>query len=85
LDLFLLRDKALSSSSASPVSPNDDFAHDLLVEDNEDDVLLTKRAIKAAGVKNSVHLVQDGQISLRRWKRDEIWLMENVQIPQQYC
>lgn len=33
----------------------------LLVEDNEDDVLLMKRALKAAGVTNSLHVVEDGQ------------------------
>jgi CheY-like chemotaxis protein len=33
----------------------------LLVEDNEDDVFLTKRALAGAGVVNPVFVVQDGQ------------------------
>lgn len=33
----------------------------LLVEDNEDDVLLMRRALKAAGVRNPLYVVEDGQ------------------------
>ena len=33
----------------------------LLVEDNEDDVFLMKRALKRAGIENPVHVVEDGQ------------------------
>jgi CheY-like chemotaxis protein len=33
----------------------------LLVEDNEDDVFLMKRALKGAQVINPVHVVEDGQ------------------------
>jgi CheY-like chemotaxis protein len=33
----------------------------LLVEDNEDDVFLMKRALKEAGVTNPLYLVEDGQ------------------------
>jgi CheY-like chemotaxis protein len=33
----------------------------LLVEDNEDDVFLMRRALKAAGIVNPLHIVEDGQ------------------------
>ncbi|MGH8526854.1 MAG: response regulator, partial [Gammaproteobacteria bacterium] len=33
----------------------------LLVEDNEDDVLITQWALQSAGVKNPLHIVRDGQ------------------------
>ena len=33
----------------------------MLVEDNEDDVFLMKRALKAAAIKNPLHVVEDGQ------------------------
>ena len=33
----------------------------LLVEDNEDDIFLMKRALKSAGVTNPLHIVEDGQ------------------------
>src|SRR5437868_570319 len=33
----------------------------LLVEDNEDDVFLMRRALKAAGIINPLHVVEDGQ------------------------
>jgi CheY-like chemotaxis protein len=33
----------------------------LLVEDNEDDVFLMKRALKAAGITNALFVVDDGQ------------------------
>jgi CheY-like chemotaxis protein len=33
----------------------------LLVEDNEDDVFLMRRALKGAGVTNPHHVVEDGQ------------------------
>lgn len=33
----------------------------LLVEDNEDDVFFMRRAFKAAGLKNSLHVVADGE------------------------
>ena len=38
-----------------------DSATILLVEDNEDDVFLMKRAFKAAGILNPLFLVDDGQ------------------------
>ena len=37
----------------------------LLVEDNEDDVFLMKRAFKAAGIQNPVHVVNDGEAVIR--------------------
>jgi CheY-like chemotaxis protein len=33
----------------------------LLVEDNEDDIFLMKRALKNAGIINALHVVEDGQ------------------------
>ena len=36
----------------------------LLVEDNEDDVFLMRRALKAAHVLNELHVVEDGQEAL---------------------
>jgi CheY-like chemotaxis protein len=33
----------------------------LLVEDNEDDVFLMKRALRVAGITNPLHVVEDGQ------------------------
>ena len=36
----------------------------LLVEDNEDDVFLMKRALKGARVVNPLHVVDDGQDAL---------------------
>lgn len=33
----------------------------LLVEDSEDDIFLMKRALKAAGIINPLHVVEDGQ------------------------
>lgn len=33
----------------------------LLVEDNEDDVFLMQRALKAAGIQNPLHVVTDGE------------------------
>ena len=33
----------------------------LLVEDNDDDAMLMKRALKSAGVRNPLHLAEDGQ------------------------
>jgi CheY-like chemotaxis protein len=33
----------------------------LLVEDSEDDVFLMRRALKAAGITNPLHVVEDGQ------------------------
>ncbi|MDB6125199.1 MAG: putative response regulator, CheY [Pedosphaera sp.] len=33
----------------------------LLVEDNEDDVFLMKRALKDAAIKNPLHIAEDGQ------------------------
>jgi CheY-like chemotaxis protein len=33
----------------------------LLVEDNEDDVFLMKRALKAAGIRNPLFVAEDGQ------------------------
>ena len=36
----------------------------LLVEDNEDDVFLMKRAFKAAGISNPLQVVEDGQAAV---------------------
>lgn len=36
----------------------------LLVEDNEDDVFLMKRALKAAAVTNPLHVVDNGQMAI---------------------
>lgn len=36
----------------------------LLVEDNEDDVFLMKRALQTAGIVNPLHVVEDGQQAL---------------------
>jgi CheY-like chemotaxis protein len=36
----------------------------LLVEDNEDDVFLMKRALKEAGVANPLQVVEDGRLAL---------------------
>lgn len=33
----------------------------LLVEDNEDDVFLMRRALKTAGIRNPLHVVSDGE------------------------
>ncbi len=33
----------------------------LLVEDNEDEVFILKRALKEAGIENPLHIVDDGQ------------------------
>jgi CheY-like chemotaxis protein len=36
----------------------------LLVEDNEDDVYLMRRALRDAGINNLLHVVEDGQAAL---------------------
>jgi CheY-like chemotaxis protein len=36
----------------------------LLVEDNEDDVFLMRRALKKAGIQNEVYVVDDGQAAV---------------------
>ena len=36
----------------------------LLVEDNEDDVFLMKRALKAAGIENPLQIAEDGQAAI---------------------
>jgi CheY-like chemotaxis protein len=36
----------------------------LLVEDNDDDVFLMKRALRAAGIKNPLQVVEDGQAAI---------------------
>ena len=36
----------------------------LLVEDNEDDVFLMQRALKAAAITNPLHIVEDGQLAI---------------------
>lgn len=36
----------------------------LLVEDNEDDVFLMQRAIKAAQIRNPLHVLEDGQSAM---------------------
>jgi CheY-like chemotaxis protein len=42
----------------------EDSAVILVVEDNEDDVFLMQRALKAAGIKNSVELAEDGRMAI---------------------
>jgi CheY-like chemotaxis protein len=42
------------------VPPITDVSAILLVEDNEDDVFLTKHALKEAGICNPVHVVETG-------------------------
>ncbi|MET0263397.1 MAG: response regulator [Rariglobus sp.] len=36
----------------------------LLVEDNEDDVFLMKRALRAAGIENPLQIAEDGQVAI---------------------
>ena len=36
----------------------------LLVEDNEDDVFLMKRAMRVAGITNPLHIAEDGQAAI---------------------
>lgn len=36
----------------------------LLVEDNDDDVVLMRRAIRSAGIENAVQVVEDGQVAI---------------------
>jgi hypothetical protein len=36
----------------------------LIVEDNEDDVFLMRRALKAARIKNPVELAEDGRMAI---------------------
>ncbi|CAM3059352.1 response regulator [Rariglobus hedericola] len=36
----------------------------LLVEDNEDDVFLMKRALRAAGIENPLQIAEDGQAAI---------------------
>lgn len=40
----------------------------LLVEDNEDDVFLMKRALKAAGIQNPLHVVNNGEAAVEYLK-----------------
>jgi CheY-like chemotaxis protein len=49
--IFFLVEKGMTTSGAAI----------LLVEDSEDDVFLMKRALKAAGIVNPLHVVEDGQ------------------------
>lgn len=44
----------------SRVPPITDVSVILLVEDNEDDVFLTKHALKEAGIGNPIHVVETG-------------------------
>ena len=39
-------------------------ASDLFVEDNEDDILITKRAFEKAKLKNNIFVVNDGKDAL---------------------
>ncbi|MFC1624051.1 response regulator [Candidatus Omnitrophota bacterium] len=43
---------------------NDVQMNILLVEDNEDDILVTQRAFKEVGFKNNLYVVRDGQEAL---------------------
>lgn len=44
----------------------------LLVEDSEDDILITRRALKKGKIKNDVHVVMDGEAAMDfLHKRDE--------------
>ena len=43
---------------------NDDMGPILLVEDNIDDVLITKRAWKKGNIKNPLHITCDGEEAL---------------------
>ena len=42
----------------------------LLVEDNADDVMITKRALKEAGIVNKLWVVRDGQEAIDFLKRE---------------
>lgn len=44
--------------------PNDTPLNILLVEDNEDDIFITKRAFKEVELKNRLYVVRDGQDAL---------------------
>lgn len=61
-------DAVIPSPAQRPFHPRGDRRTDprpiLLVEDNEDDVLLTQRAFRKAGVPNEVVVVRDGQEAL---------------------
>ena len=43
---------------------NDDMAPILLVEDNTDDVVITKRAWKKGNIRNPLHITGDGEEAL---------------------
>lgn len=51
----------------------------LLVEDNPDDVLITKRAFSKGKIKNKLYIVNNGIEALKFLNRDEDY--ENVPIP----
>jgi CheY-like chemotaxis protein len=37
----------------------------LLVEDNEDDIFIMRRALQAAGISNPLHIAEDGEAAIR--------------------
>jgi CheY-like chemotaxis protein len=43
----------------------------LLVEDNEDDVVLTRESLKEAKIKNKLNVVYDGVEAWSIWKKKE--------------
>jgi two-component system, chemotaxis family, response regulator Rcp1 len=47
--------------SAKPWTPIPDDCPILLAEDNEDDVIMTERALRIGKVKNPVYIVRDGE------------------------
>lgn len=51
----------------------------LLVEDNPDDVFITKRAWKKGQIKNELYVVNDGEEALKLLHKDEEYL--DVQTP----
>lgn len=54
----------------------------LLVEDSADDIMITKRALKAAGIVNKMWIVRDGQEALDFLKREgEYSNMVNQPLP----
>jgi CheY-like chemotaxis protein len=60
-----------SSSSATttttttrPLAPIPEDCPILLAEDNEDDIIMTERALRIGKVKNPIHVVRDGEEAL---------------------
>jgi CheY-like chemotaxis protein len=57
------------SESANNNSPEEHFAHVLLVEDREEDVLFFRRAFKSAGLHHSITHVPDGEEAIKYLSR----------------